>query len=283
MTNPGRRLVGTSEGLVHVWTRKGEGLPLLLLHMSPRSGRMYLPAMGLLERPVAAPDRPGFGYSDVPAGTPTIERYAAATLEVVDSLGWDRFDVIGTHTGAVEAVQVAHLAGDRVTGIGLVAVPAYTPEEVEERKTPGRVAAPRPRPRHDGSHVRTMWNQRTAIRSDSTDPDYLQELFLESMLSASGAHLAYRAVLAYPTLQRLVALDRPVVVFAARDDLTIQTQRAIPHLPPGSVAIELDDLDFDLWKTATARIVDLIQTHLQATRPLNNVRLPNNMEETHGR
>ena len=267
MIPPDRRLVDTKEGSVHVWTREGEGLPLLLLHMSPRSGRMYLPAMDLLDRPVAAPDRPGFGYSDTPVGTPTIERYASATLEVVDSLGWDRFDVIGTHTGAVEAVQLARQAGRRVARIGLVAVPAYTPDEVEDRRTPGRVAAPRPRPRRDGSHVRTLWEQRAAIRSNSVDPEYLQELFLESMLSAPGAHLAYRAVLAYPTLERLVELNRPVVVFAARDDLTIQTRRAIPHLPPGSRAIQLDDLDFDLWKTATARLVRLIDTLFEATRP----------------
>jgi len=249
---------------VHVWTREGTGLPLLLLHMSPRSGRMYLPAMALLDRPVAAPDRPGFGYSDAPQGTPTIGRYAAATLKVVNSLGWDRFDVIGTHTGAVEAIDLAHLAGERVAGIGLVAVPAYTPEEVDERRNPGRVAAPRPTPQHDGSHVRAMWEQRTAIRDPSVDPGYLQELFLESMLSAPGAHLAYRAVLAYPTLRRLVDLNRPVVVFAPSDDLTVQTRRAIPHLPSGSEVIDLQELDFDLWKVATTRMVGLIQTRFQA-------------------
>lgn len=274
----GRGLVRTKEGLVHVWTREGDGLPLLLLHMSPRSGRMYLPAMALLDRPVAAPDRSGFGYSDPPGGTPTIERYASVTLEVLDSLGWEQFDVIGTHTGAVEAIQLAHMAGERVIGIGLVSVPAYTPQEVEERKAPGRVAAPRPRPQYDGSHVRSMWRQRAALRNPSVDPGYLQELFLESMLSAGGAHLAYRAVLAYPTLQRLAELNRPVVVFAATDDLTIQTERAIPHLPTGSTVIDLEDLDFDLWKTATTRLVHHIDAWFSATRSAN-VSIPNEYKE----
>lgn len=270
MSDLGRRLVDTAEGAVHVWTARGRGQPLLLLHMSPRSGRMYLPAMARLDRPAAAPDRPGFGYSDAPDGLPTIQRYAAATLEVVDALGWERFDVIGTHTGAVEAVQLAHLAGERVTGIGLVSVPAYTPAEVEARRTPGRVGAPRPRPRRDGSHVRTMWEQRTAIRSPAADPGYLQELFVESMLSMAGAHLAYRAVLAYPTLARLVELDRPVVVFAPSDDLAVQTRRALPHLPSGSTVVDLEDLDFDLWKVAAPRLARLIESHFPAGRPLKN-------------
>ncbi len=254
-----RRLIDTRRGSVHVWTREGQGRPLLLLHMSPRSGRMYLPAMELLDRPTAAPDRLGFGYSDPPETPPTIEMYAAATLEVVDALGWDRFDVVGTHTGSVEAIELAHQAGDRVAGVGLVAVPAYTRQEVEERKGPGRVAAPRPAPRHDGSHVRSMWEQRTVIRSPATDAHYLQELFTESILSAADAHLAYRAVLAYPTLERMVEMDRPVVVIMAQDDLTVQTLRAIPHLPPNSTVIELEELDFDLWKTGLSEMVGLIR------------------------
>ena len=262
MSEIGRRLVDTSNGKVHVWTRPGEGTPLLMLHMSPRSGRMYVPAMRLLDRPAAAPDRLGFGFSDPPPSTPSMEMFASSTLEVVNSLGWERFDVIGTHTGAVEAIELARVVGDRIGRIGLVSIPAYTPEEIEARKTPGRVGAPRPSPRLDGSHVETMWRQRTAIRGPSIDPDYMQELFVESMLSAKYAHLAYRAVLAYPMLQNLVGLDRAVVVFDPEDDLTLQTRRAIPHLPPGSTVIELEDLDFDLWKLAAPRLVDLIGSHL---------------------
>ena len=64
----GRRLVSTSSGSVHVWTSGGEGTPLLFLHMSPRSGRMYHEVMELFffesvpapTTAVAVPERDGF-------------------------------------------------------------------------------------------------------------------------------------------------------------------------------------------------------------------------------
>lgn len=255
-----RRLVSTSGPQINTWLSGGEGIPLLLLHMSPRSGRMYHPVMELLDRPVAAPDRPGFGYSDALTGEPTIERYASATIEVVDELGWDGFDVIGTHTGSVEAIELTRLAPDRVRRIGLVAIPAYTPEEIETRLE--GVAAPRPSPTRDGSHLLDMWRRRSAIRSPEVDPVFLHALFVDELLSMEGAHAAYRAVLAYPTLERLSASQRPIVVFAPHDDLWIQTARAIPHLPAGSTVVELPDLDFDLWSDAPQHLADLITMHL---------------------
>ena len=36
-----RRIVDTSLGQVHVRSKDGEGRPLLMLHMSPRSSRMF--------------------------------------------------------------------------------------------------------------------------------------------------------------------------------------------------------------------------------------------------
>ncbi|MDH3247667.1 MAG: alpha/beta hydrolase [Acidimicrobiia bacterium] len=255
-----RRLVSTSGPQINTWLSGGEGIPLLLLHMSPRSGRMYHPVMELLDRPVAAPDRPGFGYSDALTGEPTIERYASATIEVVNDLGWDRFDVVGTHTGSVEAIELAQLAPDRVRRVGLVSIPAYTQQETEIRLE--GVAAPRPSPTHDGSHLFEMWRRRAAIRSPEADPTFLHALFVDELLSMEGAHSAYRAVLAYPTLDRLSALQRSIVVFAPHDDLWIQTARAIPHLPAGSTVVELPGLDFDLWSDAPQELADLITVHL---------------------
>lgn len=251
-----RRLISTSGPDIHTWLSDGSGLPLLLLHMSPRSGRMYHPVMNLLERPSAAPDRPGFGYSDAFTGEPTIERYAKATLEVVDELGWDRFDVIGTHTGSVEAIELARLAPSRVRTIGLVSIPAYTPQEIAPRLE--GVAYPRPRPTSDGSHLLGMWQRRSAIRAPDADPTFLHALFVDELLSMRGAHSAYRAVLDYPTLERVAAITHPIVAFVPRDDLWTQTVRAVPHLPAGSTVVELPQLDFDLWSEAPEELADLI-------------------------
>ena len=268
-----RRLVSTSGPDVHTWLSDGSGLPLLLLHMSPRSGRMYHPVMDLLERPCAAPDRPGFGYSDAFHGEPTIERYARATLEVADDLGWESFDVIGTHTGSVEAIELARIAPDRVRSIGLVSIPAYTPLEIETRLE--GVGAPRPEPTRDGAHLLMLWRKRREIHSPDTDPNFLHSLFVDEMLSMDGAHAAYRAVLAYPTLERVAEITQPIVAYVPHDDLWTQTVRAVPHLPRQARVVELPELDFDLWSDAPDQLADLITSNAQWNTVPEAVRLPN--------
>jgi pimeloyl-ACP methyl ester carboxylesterase len=264
---------------VHVWTAGEDGkLPLLLLHMSPRSGRMYHDVMTLVDRLVAAPDRLGFGYSDPVQGVPTIERYASATLQVVDALGWDRFDVVGTHTGSVEAIEIASLVPDRVNRFGLVAIPDYTPAEVEDRLA--GVAAPRPAAQLDGSHLQEAWLRRAKLREGRADPTFLQTLFVDEMLCAASAHLAYRAVLSYPTRSRLSELRPPVVVFAPGDDLAIQTERALPAVPEGTEIVRIPHLDFDLWSTGTAEMAGHLRTHFPWNDVSKSVRLANNRWES---
>src|SRR5882757_10063453 len=57
-----------------------EGTPLLCLHKSPLSGRLFERFLALAgrDRSVYAPDIPGFGESDAPTSRPTMVEYAAA-------------------------------------------------------------------------------------------------------------------------------------------------------------------------------------------------------------
>lgn len=257
MTALTRRLVSTRLGNVHVVEKRAaSGRPLLLLHMSPKSSRMYLPVMERLDRPVAAIDRPGFGASDTPGAPPTMADYAGSSIAVADDLGWDTFDVVGTHTGSVEAVEMAHQQPHRIGTVGIVAIPAYTTQEVETRLA--GVGAPRDPAEVDGSHLRRMWLRRLEIRNPPHDLAHLNELFIDAVASMPTVHWAYRAVLSYPMLERLQQLDR-LVVIAPHDDLSELTERSRSALPGGARFVELPHLDFDLWEQAPdemARIVD---------------------------
>ena len=232
---------------------------MLLLHMSPKSSRMYEPVMALLRVSVAAPDRAGFGSSDQPSSQPSMSDYAQATLAAADMLGWDRFDVIGTHTGSVEAVELAHLAPARVRKVGLVSLPVYTAAEVADRMA--GVAAPRPQPDSAGQHLVEMWQRRVAIRGPEVDPAFLHGLFVDEILSMSTAHWAYRAVVEYPMTSRLSTLPVPAVVIAPGDDLVAQTARGLGHIPADTAVVDLPDLDFDLWERHPARMAQLIDRY----------------------
>ena len=254
-----RAIVDTRHGQLHVRMSTGDGRPLVALHMSPLSGAMWSPLMDRLARPIVAPDRLGFGCSDVPPDEVSMEQFAEATIDALDALDVGSFDLIGEHTGSVEAVALAHLAAERVGRIGVIAVPAYSEEEREERLV-RRGAAPR-RPAEDGSHLTELWLKRLAYRSPPYDLQVLHRNTVAELGSA-GPYRAYRAVFDYPMARRLADLGRPVVVFAPHDDLITQTERARSGLPDGSTYIDLPDLGLDVFDVAPDRLAALVPEHL---------------------
>src|SRR5262245_44344222 len=110
-----RNYANTSLGQVH-FREMGQGAPLLLLHQTAESGAMFSEVMPLFAKNfrVIAMDTPGFGDSDKPAAAPGIEGYAKAVAEFLDSLGINKANVLGHHTGASIAVEFASTWPDRV-------------------------------------------------------------------------------------------------------------------------------------------------------------------------
>src|SRR3984957_10195322 len=76
-----RRIYPTRFGQLHLRSHDGKGVPLVLLHMSPRSGAMWEAFQEKLERPTHAPDRLGYGFSDAPPWAMSLEQYAQATVD----------------------------------------------------------------------------------------------------------------------------------------------------------------------------------------------------------
>ena len=105
-------------GQVHYRAAGERGPAVLLVHESPLSSEEYVRALPELGRSVRAVafDTPGYGQADPPPAPQEIPDYAAALLEAADELGLEEFAVVGTHTGASIAVQIAvQAAPGRVT------------------------------------------------------------------------------------------------------------------------------------------------------------------------
>src|SRR3954465_13060576 len=115
-----RRFVTTPLGRIHA-AMAGTGFPVLLLHQTPRSWDEYrdvLPLLGGDFRAIAM-DTLGFGDSDAAADEPSIEVWATAAFALLDALGVKEFAVVGHHTGAVVAAEMASAAPDRVRALVL--------------------------------------------------------------------------------------------------------------------------------------------------------------------
>ncbi len=88
--------------------------PLVCLHYSPGSSRMYAELMPYLatDRVVIAFDTPGYGGSDAPPTQPTLAQYAIALTDGLDRLGYGpragkKIDLVGHLTGSLIATELA--------------------------------------------------------------------------------------------------------------------------------------------------------------------------------
>ncbi|SDS74536.1 epoxide hydrolase family protein [Microlunatus soli] len=112
---------------LHRRSERADARPLLLTHGWPGSVAEFVDVVDELADPqdtaapafhVVVPSLPGFGYSDKPTSTGWgIERIAAAWVELMDRLGYDRFLAHGGDWGGVITTVLAGRFAERLLGI----------------------------------------------------------------------------------------------------------------------------------------------------------------------
>lgn len=257
-----RRIYPTRFGQLHLRSSDGKGVPLVLLHSSPRSGEMWEPLQRRLARPTHAPDRLGYGFSDAPPWALSLEQYAQCTMDGLQSAGIQgAFDLLGVHVGSFEAIEIAHLLPNQVRRVIAVGMPLFTAEE--QTRQMEKYSEQPLKPAAEGGHVLGAWRGCFAFRHPPYDLGDVQRRFVEHVLAANpGA--AFRAASGYPIEKKLKGLRTPLTVFAPHDDLIEQSLRVKPMLKADAAYIDLPDLGVDLFHVATDRMVELIDRHLPA-------------------
>lgn len=108
----------------------GEGDPLLFIHGGPNSGSTFAPLVPKMEnRRCLVIDRPGTGLSGpVDYETRLIPELAASVLsELLDKLGLETVDVVGSSFGGAWALWLAEQHPNRVDRIALLGAPPFIP------------------------------------------------------------------------------------------------------------------------------------------------------------
>jgi pimeloyl-ACP methyl ester carboxylesterase len=257
-----RRIYPTRFGQMHLRSNEGKGVPLVLLHMSPRSGAMWETLQERLERPTHAPDRLGYGFSDAPPWALTLEQYAQGTVDGLKAAGMQGpIDVLGIHVGSIEAIEIANLLGTQVRRLALVGLPLFTHEE--QMRQMEKYSEQPLRPVSEGGHVLGAWRGGFAFRQPPYDLAGIHNRFIEHVLAANpGA--ALRAASGYTVEKKLKSIKSPVIVFAPHDEIIEQTQRAKPMLRPDATYVDLPDVGMDAFSAAIDRMVALLNRHLPA-------------------
>ncbi|HCT80310.1 MAG TPA: epoxide hydrolase [Micromonosporaceae bacterium] len=116
---------GQTIHFLHLRSANPDAVPLLLMHGWPGSFAEYIDVIEPLsvDFHLIIPSVPGFGFSK-PLSSPgwTGSRIAAAFIELMARLGYERYGVHGGDVGAFIAPEMGHQAGDRIIGIHLSAM-----------------------------------------------------------------------------------------------------------------------------------------------------------------
>ncbi|NKY43814.1 alpha/beta fold hydrolase [Nocardia cerradoensis] len=214
----------TSFGQLH-YAEQGEGPTLLLLHQTPRSWDEFRELMPLLagEYRVLAMDMVGFGASAKLPAPQTIELYARGACELLDALGVQHAAVLGHHTGAAVALEMAVTAGERVVALLLSSCP-WT----DERYRGNHAAAggvDRAERNESGTHLRTLWDLRRPYYPAPV-AGLLDRFIRDALAFGVDPAEGHRACARYRMEDRIGAVTAPVLLIGAEKD-----PFSMPNLP----------------------------------------------------
>jgi len=241
----------------------GSGLPVLLLHQTPRSWDEYrdvLPWLARRYRPIAI-DTPGYGDSSrPPLGKDSIERWAAAAVSTLDALGIERFAVVGHHTGAVIATEIAAAWPQRVEA-AVLSAPALVDAAFRARHAgPSRVD--NVARSADGSHLSALWRIRQPWYPDG-DIELLERFVIDALKAGPRAAEGHAVVARYVMETRLPLIRCPVLVIAPTADPHAYPQaRPLADAIPGSRYVEIDGGMVPLPDQMPARFAEVVLAFL---------------------
>jgi pimeloyl-ACP methyl ester carboxylesterase len=119
---------------------------LVCLHASSNTGRVFLELSRILgaSRSIYSPDTPGCGESDSPPAQPALGEYAAAIGDFLDAMRFRQVDLLGMHSGAAVAAELAIARPNVVRRVVMVGAPAL---DADERRSYRDLSAPEGTPR----------------------------------------------------------------------------------------------------------------------------------------
>lgn len=240
MTCIEHRHIAVPQGEIHC-AIAGTGRPVLLLHQTPRSWDEYRDVLPLLSEGyrAIAMDTIGFGDSSKPSlEADSIENWAEAAVSLLDALEIQTASVVGHHTGAVIAIELAAAYPERVRAAVLSSAPFIKskPADHPRRRSPVDDVERRP----DGSHVLELWRLRQPFYPEG-DMDLLERFIIDALKAGPRAAGGHYTVSNYEMEARLPLVRCPVLLISAPAD-----PHAFPSVPllaarlPMAKIVEID-------------------------------------------
>jgi len=263
MVNVRRQFVDADYGQMHmrIAGKVSNKNPLVCLHQSPKSSREFIAFMEAAsdDRFVIAIDSPGHGESDVPQKKMSIEGFARSIWDALREFKFDKIDLLGHHTGAKVAAEMAYQRPDVVDGIVMVSALVLSTEEREQFKSQFQ---PIPLD-EDGTRFKHMWAQSIKYRGPGVTLEQLAASMAENLRAGEAYEWGHEAAFNYTDAfaKRIAALSHRITVLNPKDMLFDYTPRVGKLLQNGEV-IDHPEWGFGFMDTDTKGAVKAVKAAL---------------------
>lgn len=210
--------VDTRDGQVHfLRCEGGSGDPVVMIHMTSSMADSYSALMDELSGKynTIACDSPNYGQSFRTDHEPSIRYMASVWLEALDGLGVGNFHVLGHHTGANIALEMAAQAPDRVRSLTLSGLVYSTQEE----NAASQQQYIKSFPINDyGTQLMGAWTRvLTTMTGTDLPAEFKHRETVGTLIAGDNWNWAYQAVFTYDAIERIKQVKCPM--FAVTGEL----------------------------------------------------------------
>jgi pimeloyl-ACP methyl ester carboxylesterase len=200
-------------GVVHVREAGESEVPIVCVHQTPRSGDEFREVMELLSpsHRVVAMDLPGMGRSTPHPDGAEITNYADAIVAACTADGIERCHLVGHHTGAAVAAQVAATQPSHVASLVLSSPPWMDAEARAARAAQVGPGIDQVEHTDAASYAQALWAGRASFYPTDR-PDLLRRFVVDALLVADPT-TGHRAVGRWRMEEVLAALAQLPVTF----------------------------------------------------------------------
>jgi len=281
-----RGYVDTRHGQVH-YRESGSGAPLLLLHATPRSSRVYAKLQRLLAARfrVIAPDTLGFGNSDPLPADVTMPMLAESIADLIEALNLGTPALFGLHTGNKVGAALAASRPDLVSRFiccgmthSIVIDRAQRDDAIKdivdkyfasEPSTPDGAHLLRGWGRTYATLAQTWWAPRVVDAAPLTDAVLAetQDEVIDRIQARAAFDAVYRANFNFDLADALARLTMPTLVIElatpGEDHLGRQAD-ALVALIPDAQAVTFENTDRDVLEREPEKLAAAIEAFLAA-------------------
>ena len=214
-----RSYANTEFGRVHYW-EIGQGPTLLMFHQSGQTSTEFLAVAPLLADTykVIAIDLPNHGQSDTSDHELTMDEYADAVIDVLDSIGIVQAHMLGQHGGAAVVINLGLRYPERVGKVILSG--AGRDEDISEEILEKLLNTPMTRDLpidFDGEFLEKTWSVYRKMSASNTPPEVTFQPFLSSLTLRQRRYDLHYAVYRYsPNLNEF---NKETLLLEAEEDI----------------------------------------------------------------